>query len=444
MAPMAARKIIVVGAGAAGLTAALRLAEAGFKVQVLEARDRVGGRIWSVKDPLLDASVELGAEFIHGRPPELWRYLQPGTLDIDEGCGSFWCEDTGKLSPCDFFDQVYELLGRAESYNGPDVSFGEFLLKQNDVPDRVRLRALNYVKGFHAADPQQISVHSIAADAKAEEKIEGDRTFRFRQGYGKLVEKLHADAESAGAEFHLSHVVRQIQWVHGNVTVQVLSTDKMSTFSGGAAVITLPVGVLQSAPGSIAHVEFAPPLREKVEALDGLVAGHVARCCLIFEEQLWANQAIVGRNDLADMQFLFSDDEAFPTWWTLEPRRVPLLTAWSPALASDSLATKEPEEVVDIALTSLANILKIKKKDLRDLLRGAYTHQWISDPFSRGAYSYAKVGGLDSYRLLSLPLSDTLFFAGEATEFTGHHATVHGAIASGERVAAELKARAAR
>src|SRR5258707_243739 len=83
--------VIIVGAGAAGLAAAAALGEAGLGVTILEARNRIGGRIFTLHDPLYEAPVELGAEFIHGRPPEIWNLLKRRDVRIREMDGNNWC-----------------------------------------------------------------------------------------------------------------------------------------------------------------------------------------------------------------------------------------------------------------------------------------------------------------------------------------------------------------
>jgi len=81
------KRITILGAGIAGLTTALHLAQAGLEVDVIEARDRIGGRIWTVHDDAVDAPIELGAEFVHGKVEQLFRYAMPGQIDFDEGKG---------------------------------------------------------------------------------------------------------------------------------------------------------------------------------------------------------------------------------------------------------------------------------------------------------------------------------------------------------------------
>ena len=106
--------VIVVGAGAAGLAAAVELARAGLSVTILEARDRIGGRMFTLRDPVYQAPIEMGAEFIHGLPPEIWTPLQADGVSITEVTGEPWCFRKGRLSGCDFFSQVDGILKKMD------------------------------------------------------------------------------------------------------------------------------------------------------------------------------------------------------------------------------------------------------------------------------------------------------------------------------------------
>ena len=90
------------------------------------------------------------------------------------------------------------------------------------------------------------------------------------------------------------------------------------------------------------------------------------------------------------------------------------------------------------ALHVLSKLLKIGESELEQLLEFVSWHDWQTDPFSCGAYSYVKKGGDTAQRDFSAPVENTLFFAGEATDVSGHTGTVHGAIASGRRAAQEI------
>jgi len=146
------------------------------------------------------------------------------------------------------------------------------------------------------------------------------------------------------------------------------------------------------------------------------------------------------QKDLSNLSFLFSRDPLFPTWWTLMPEELPIITGWAPAHSAESLSGMSEGRIIDKALDSLSRLLGIVKARIQSQLITAYFHDWDSDPFSRGAYSYVKAGGEGCQKTLGAPVAETLFFAGEATDITGYNGTVHGAIASGQRAAKEILA----
>ncbi len=119
----------------------------------------------------------------------------------------------------------------------------------------------------------------------------------------------------------LGTVVRGVKWSNGQVQVTARTRDHLEeTFAARCVLITVPLGVLQQ-PGTL---EFTPPLMAKQEALGQLAMGRVIRVTLRFRERFW--------EPLRDLSFLFSDDAAFPTWWTLAPVSSPVLTGWSPLM----------------------------------------------------------------------------------------------------------------
>src|SRR5579872_7556966 len=126
--------ILIIGAGAAGLSAALELSRAGLRVEILEARDRVGGRMFTRHDPTLNHPIELGAEFVHGFPPEIWQPVQQHNLKATEVDGDMWCSIDGKLERCNFFAQADKILGAMDDdfadKNKADESFLDFLARR--------------------------------------------------------------------------------------------------------------------------------------------------------------------------------------------------------------------------------------------------------------------------------------------------------------------------
>jgi monoamine oxidase len=213
----------------------------------------------------------------------------------------------------------------------------------------------------------------------------------------------------------------------------------MVEFSAPRAVITLPLGVMQAPPESPGAVRFDPLLQEKASALYLLYMGQTMRISLIFSERWWEQAAVRGggADALRDMSFVFSHQEWFPTWWT-RVTFAPMLTGWAASRRGERLSGRPGRFIRDRALESLASIFDVPRQTLEAKLQSWYVHDWQSDPYARGSYSYVGVGGEGAQSELGEPVAGTLFFAGEATNAAGHHGTVHGAIATGERAAREV------
>lgn len=431
--------VLILGAGAAGLTAAIELARAGLSVTLLEARDRIGGRIFTRHDSD-NYPVELGAEFIHGRPPEILNLLHQHNITYSQVTGQPWCLRNQLLRPCDFFSQVDDLLEQMDD-RFPDESFLDFLARHPDAPPEIRDRATAYVTGFNAADPADVSVNWLVGSRRAEEKNHGEHAYRMKGGYATLLNIFHAQLHDSGATLHLDTLAQSIRWSRGQVEIVATRNGERITYSAPRALITVPLAILQSKPGTPGAIEFLPALPPpKQNALSFFEMGKVIRITLRFRERFWDNLRPDGAHALQSMGFLFTLDEHFPTWWTTMPDPLPLITAWAPFRAAERLSGSSSTFAFEPALDSLGNALNFDRKKLDGLIEAAFVHDWQSDPFSRGAYSYVKVGGENAPRNLAAPLDNTLFFAGEATDISFNTGTVHGAIASANRAVAEIVA----
>jgi monoamine oxidase len=441
--------VIILGAGAAGLSAAMEISRAGGKVVILEARDRLGGRIFTCHDSVCDVPVELGAEFIHGRPPEIWDLLTKQNIRPRELTGENFCVRNGELRTCDFFSEVDSLLEKLDD-RSPDESFLEFIQRcypdgKADPKQRESVEwAMKYVTGFHAADPSLVSVHWLANGLHADEKIEGDRAFRIPQGYESVIDIFRQGLPSPSVSIELNTIVETIRWTGGQVEINARTVKGPLTFNGSRVLVTLPLSVLQAGlleqnhkeTGVVRFVPGLPP--KKQEALGKLVMGKVIRVTLSFRERFWENLRPLHSTEsktLSEMCFLFADENPFPTWWTMMPEKLPIINGWAPFKCAEALSGKGQDFIIDKALDALGRLLKVDRHKLDALLGAAYTHDWETDPFARGAYSYVKVGGDAAQRELATPVEDALFFAGEAIDCSGHNGTVHGAIASGRSAA---------
>jgi monoamine oxidase len=238
----------------------------------------------------------------------------------------------------------------------------------------------------------------------------------------------------------LSTPVARVEWRRGEVVVH--ATTALGTarppLAARRAIVTLPLGVLQTPEGEAGAVAFDPPLRAKRRAIAHLGVARVHKVALRFDRAFWEDakfqKARTGEDEPVTFDFLHSPAAAFPTWWTGAPVGAPILTGWVGGPGAAVLQGREPRAMLATALEALASVMRCSRAWLEARVEGWAWHDWQSDPYARGAYSYPRVGGAGAAAALARPLEDTLYFAGEATE-ADQSGTVSGAIASGRRAA---------
>lgn len=420
-------RVLVIGAGMAGLIAARKLAESGQKVLVLEARGQVGGRIRTLRE---DGEVlELGAEFIHGKPPELWDLIDEAGLETYALDGDDICHKFGKLGKCDEQSDIFKFLNTLERWKGPDLAFADYPPLAKLSPEK-REQIINYVQSFNAADYRQIGIHSLAVQQHAEEELHSDQIFRIRDGYDCLPEFLARKVREAGARIELHRPVERIEWKHGRVHVFAREGGELTQISAGKVVIAVPLGVLQQLA-----VVF-DPVPAPLFAATQLTMGPVRRFTLLFRNRWWVDH----ESRLSKLSFLFAHDAMPPVWWTAHPWQTRTLTGWIGGPRSSAFDQCTREQVGDLACRQLARIFPLPLDYLRSQLICCATHDWQTDPWTYGAYSYIPAAALESVLRMATPVEDTLFFAGEHTDVTGNWGTVHAAIRSGIRAAQQVLA----
>jgi monoamine oxidase len=436
--------VVIIGAGAAGLSAARTLLDHDIDVVVLEARERIGGRVFTHRDRSTPVPIELGAEFIHGSATEVDEILTSASLGSVDISGRRWQVMGEQLRPADdFWDRIDRVMGRLQKRRSPDRSFGAFLRAK---PGGRRLAhdrrlALQYVEGFHAADPELISERALADGGSPQGDLRERRIGRMLDGYDRVIEWL---AEPLGDRVRTGAVATRIRWAPGNVSVETQHADGRGRphIDASAAIVAVPLGVLKAPVGELGAIEFDPELRVKQPALGRLEMGTVVRIALRLSERFWASDWYakqIGNPGLDTLSFLHTSDDHFPVWWTAYPVRAPVMVGWHGGPTARALSLRAPEEVEDVAIASLARQSGIAQRRMRGLVEAAWMHDWEHDPFSRGAYSYHAVGGVDAPTTLARPVRGTLFFAGEAADVEGRTGTVHGAIATGRRAAGEVE-----
>lgn len=424
----------------AGLSAARALSDGGLNVIVLEARDRIGGRIFTRHIPSFPTPIELGAEFIHGEPREIWDVVEAAGLTAVEVPDSHWQTIGGAFKESDFWLQWETVVKRMRDAGAPDKPFGRFLEEMYGDEDQLETRklALDFVEGFNAASASRISVAALVA-------MEGgaEIAFRILNGYDRMADWLLASCYPRKVTLRLGVVANEIKWSRGRVEIIASSRagNALPAFRAERAIITLPLGVLQAPPGALGAVRFKPELKEKQEAVGKLAMGTAAKIVLRFRERFWEQGGFPVQpadEGLPPLGFLHSCGDNFPTWWTAHPVRAPIITGWAGGPAAERLTLRGEEFLLRRAFDSLSRIFGLDRHWLAGQLVACYTRDWQADPYARGAYSYIPVGGLEAPRLLAEPVEDALFFAGEATDSDGQNGTVHGAMASGLRAAAEI------
>ena len=419
-----AHDVLLIGAGMAGLAAANSLASSGLRVLLLEAQHHIGGRVLTRR--IGDQVIELGAEFVHGRPPELWSLIEEAGLAVREREGTRLSFHDGALHTDGEIDDTFEPLADLKNFDGPDLSFAEYL-NRKPLPPEQRGALIGYIEGFNAADHRQISTASLAVQQQAEDAVDGDRLYHVVGGYDQLAHYLAGRITARRGSIRLGERAREIRWRSGRVTV-LTGND---SFTAPQAVIAVPLGVLQSE-----RILISPRPDAALAAAADLRMGSVCRFTLLFRKRFWAGLA--PQPDLNELSFLFSYDQMPPVWWTPHPEPGNAITGWIGGPRSIALATLEPRALGRLACATLARIFHIDVHEVQQQLLGCYTHNWQNDPNILGAYSYVAAGGMDASRRMTEPLADTLYFAGEHTDVTGHWGTVHAAIRSGLRAARQI------
>ena len=438
--------VVIIGAGAAGLSAARALS--GSRICILEARSRVGGRIHSLHVPDLPLPVELGAEFVHGQSPATFSIIDAAALPVAQLPDShFWSRDGSWELVDDFWEQLDGIRSKIPRRKR-DLSFDDFLRGQRGLTPRQRELARSFVEGYHAAHADRISAlaQRTADGEQDQDDPGGNAQFRLASGQDSIIDWLRAGLDPLHTDLRLGTVVTSVEWREGSVTVECRSASSKTTerIRASALIVTIPIGVWKAPPDQEGAIRFEPALTSKERALSLLEAGHVVKITFRFRERFWDDPAFLRKRRRGSLDrglplnFLHSADRFMPTWWTVAPFRAPVLIGWAGGHAADALLAEGPAALTDRAADALASAWGISRRRLDALLVGTFTHDWQTDPFSRGAYSYAAVGGRDAHAELAKPLRRTLFFAGAATsgDETG---TVSGAIESGRRAAREVQ-----
>ena len=428
-APSPATQVLVIGAGMAGLAAARKLRDAGLQVVVLEARERIGGRLFtSIK--WSDAKVDLGASWIHGDGAanpvaqlarQLGARLTTTSMDNSE---TF--DTSGAKMGTDANEQLDELgeslkkvLASAQNADA-DKSVQEaarqglgYAQRPESERNRIDFLVNTTIEHEYSGEAARLSSYWYNSD----QAYDGNESL-FLDGYHVLTQHL-----SQGLDIRLGQVVKAISWsADGAVRVSTSGGE----FAAQRVVITLPLGVLQS--GAVA---FSPPLPgDKQAAISGLGVGVLNKCYLRFPHAFWETDV--------DWINYVPDSSHYGQWaeWVslARPTGQPILLGFNAAAFGREIEAWSDAQIVASAMTTLRTMYG---NDI-PAPTGWEITRWHSDPYACGAYSCNVLGSRPEMRSdLAKAVGGRLFFAGEATE-KQHFQTVHGAYESGLRAADEI------
>lgn len=422
--------VIIIGGGVAGLAAARLLQSKGAGVLILEARDRMGGRVWTDLS-LPGVALDLGASWIEGikSNPMAWlaRSFNLRTLPTDWDNKALYNLEGSRLSQPEIarietnyqglLRQVERFRDQLEDEDEDDISLQEGfdrVLATRSLTNSER-SALDYsisteIEHDYGADVSELSLFRWDQDEGF-----GGASVLFPGGYGQIVSRL-----ARGLDIRLNQSVRHIEYNNQGVRI----TTDHHTFEAQRAIVTLPLGVLKRG-----MVRFSPALPErKLNAMRRLGMGLLNKLYLRFPRIFWPKEAEV-------LGLLATRKGEWTDWLNYyKYTGAPILLCLNAGHYGRRIEELSNSQVIEAAMRVLGRIYGMSIPQPT----GALITRWNSDPFTFGSYSFIKPGGSGKdYDTLAEPIGDRIFFAGEATSRT-HAATVHGAWLSGEREAKRI------
>ena len=417
-------QVVVIGAGAAGLAAARRLHERGIDFLLIEARERAGGRAYTASSAHGSYPIELGAEFIHGAARSTRALMREIGEEAVPSSGERFRLRAGHLEPVsDRWESTERLLLQVD-VTGPDRSVAAFLdaIPPDELSPAQRADACALVEGFDAALVEDASIIGIAREWRSGVN---DTSHRPLHGYAPVIGHL---AQAVGDRLLLQTVATAVRWEPHRVTIDATSQGAPLRVHAQRAIVTMPIGVLRAGTGI-----FSPALPpEKRDAIERIAMGPVIKVALEFRDAFWER---LENGRYRDAAFFQVEESPLRTMWVRYPDRSPVLMGW----AGGGAVLRLREQTVDPIRAALDTAARLfPTVDVAGELLETYFHDWDSDPFALGAYSYLRVGAGNARERLAEPISDTLFFAGEAAS-SDDAGTVAGAFdsgySSGDRVA---------
>ncbi len=444
-------RVVVVGAGLAGLAAAWELRRRGTAVKVLEARGRVGGRVHTLRGYFAGGQyADLGAEFVDTNHTTVLGYMRAfgiRAVKVPRGTnalffnGQFKSEDRigeygeGVEDDLERFDAQSAWLGTqvpdpVRPWNGPDpVRLDR--LNLDDWMDRLKLHPFAkkynsaWLSGCYATDLRDLSLLMYARDQKVTAHVpaEGELAYRIAGGSSALAE---AFAARLGIEdaVELGAAVDAVDHDAGGVRVHYQRGGRAEVAEGSHAILTVPTTILKT-------IVFRPALSPaKQETIDRMAYGGLAKVVLQYGRRIWRRRGYSG--------FVVTDLPVHCVWEATgnQTGRRGILTCFLGGADAERLGRMSPRERIESALRHVERIYP----GSRGAFEQGVSIYWNDQRFTRGSYSHYSPGTMTAIGQAAALPEGRLHFAGEHTDMV--QGFMEGAVASGRRAAAEIARRA--
>lgn len=413
--------VIVIGAGMSGVTAARELVRSGYSVTILEARDRIGGRIMTLDD-FCEGLVEGGAEFVHGRNAATMTEIQKEGLNLrgspqmrrtafNLGGATRWlpvaCLHPGTWA-------CARMRGNIARSEPPDLSAREFMDKHNYQGRARMLTEMTFLQHLPGS-ADDVGVLGLLDDGVLD--LQTRYNHRIVEGYGSLPRSLAKDLD-----IRLNTEVETIIWDDQKVRLRLAGGRELEART---VISTLPVGVLKSNA-----VKFEPELPESKQwALSQMQTGPITKILLHFEENFWPRW----------MEMAACATGPVNLYWSVfrsVKKRPAVLTGYCIGPRSTALSAETDENAIEIVLADLQRLFP--RANPRGALVNHRFIKWAEDPFARGGYTYLRPGARGARESLRATDTGALFWAGSGTESQPVSELVETAYLSGLRAAAEV------